>query len=187
MKTLYFITGNEGKFVEVKGKFKSLSIALVQNDLGYPEIQADTLEEVARFGVETLQKRCSESFILEDAGLFIDTLKGFPGVYSKYVFYTIGLDRILRLLHDKKKSQRTAVFRSVFALKEPKKPAMFFFGECRGHIAPKTKGNNGFGFDPIFIPQGKTQTFAEMTIEEKNRFSHRGKAIEQLIRYLEKK
>ena len=61
MKTMYFITGNKGKFAEAKEKFKSLQITLVQNDLGYPEIQADTLEEVARFGVETLQQRCSES------------------------------------------------------------------------------------------------------------------------------
>ena len=187
MKILYFITGNKGKIAEAKEKFKSLSIVLVQNDLGYPEIQADTLEEVARFGVETLEHRCSEPFILEDAGLFIDALKGFPGVYSKYVFYTIGLDGVLRLLDDKEKSQRTAVFRSVFALKEPKKPAIFFIGECRGHIAPATAGNGGFGYDPIFIPERKTQTFAEMTIEEKNRFSHRGKAIEQLITYLQKK
>ena len=89
MKTIYFITGNKGKLEEAKKKFSTVDINVVQKDLGYPEIQAETLEDVAKFGVEHIQKQFDRPFILEDAGLFIDALDGFPGVYSSYVFYSI--------------------------------------------------------------------------------------------------
>jgi len=90
MKTLYFVTGNKGKVLEAKTKFLELDIKISQKDLGYPEIQADKLEDVALFGAEYIQKKMNKPFILEDAGLFIDSLDGFPGVYSAYVFYRIG-------------------------------------------------------------------------------------------------
>ncbi len=102
MKKLYFITGNKGKLAEIQNKVKELDFKVIQKDLGYPEIQAGTLEEVAEYGANHIQKQFNESFILEDAGLFIDDLDGFPGVYSKYVFYTIGLAGILKLMENKK-------------------------------------------------------------------------------------
>jgi len=158
---------------------------VIQKDLGYPEIQADTLEEVARAGVENVRQRFDQPFILEDAGLFIKTLEGFPGVYSKYVFFTIGLKGTLQLMKGIKK--RTAVFRSVYAFSTPQKPPVIVTGECPGTIATKQVGTQGFGFDPIFIPKGETRTFGEMTVEEKNTFSHRAKALEKLHRHLESK
>ncbi len=185
MKTIYFITGNKGKLSEVKEKLRSLDVTVIQEDLGYPEVQGDSLEEVAEYGVECIKKRFSHPFILEDAGLFIDALEGFPGVYSKYVFFTIGCKGILKLLEEKKR--RTAVFRSVYAYSEPDKKPLFFIGECQGIIANKEKGGGGFGYDPIFIPNGETKTFAEMGIEEKNTFSHRGKAMDKLIDFLKEK
>lgn len=159
-----------------------LHITVIQKNVGYPEIQANSLEEVAGYGVEHIKKRFRHPFILEDAGLFIDALEGFPGVYSKYVFFTIGCKGILKLLEGNKK--RTAVFRSVYVYSEPYKKPLFFIGECHGTIATEEKGEGGFGYDPIFIPDGKTVTFAEMSTKDKNRDSHRGKALDKLIDFL---
>ena len=184
MKTMYFITGNKGKFLELQEKVKTLDIKIIQKDLGYPEIQADSLEEVAGYGVEYIQRSFSHPFVIEDAGIFIDALDGFPGVYSKYVFYSIGLKEILKLMNNKR--NRKAVFQSIYAYAEQNKKPLFFKGECIGSITTEERGTGGFGYDPIFIPKGETKTFAEMTIEEKNSYSHRGKAIEKLIKYLKK-
>ena len=183
MREIYFVTGNKGKLLEAQKKFSDLDIKIIQKDIGYPEIQADTLEEVAEFGVKHVAEKLDTTFILEDAGLFIDALKGFPGVYSAYIYKTIGFNGILKLMKDV--NDRGAIFRSVYAYKEPDSATRFFIGECRGVIAIKDRGSNGFGFDPIFIPDGSTRTFAEMSTEEKNSFSHRGKALEKLYEFLE--
>jgi XTP/dITP diphosphohydrolase len=179
MKQLYFITSNQGKVREATEKLRLLGFSVVQKDIGYPEIQADSLEEIAQQGIEHVRAKFHQAFMLEDAGLFIDALQGFPGVYSKYVFFTIGLPGILRLLQDME--NRKAVFRSVYAYSEPGKKSVIVIGECQGIISKDQRGKNGFGYDPIFIPNGVQKTFAEMTIEEKNQFSHRAKALEKLI------
>jgi XTP/dITP diphosphohydrolase len=179
MKTLYFITGNKGKVREATEKLRPLGFSVVQKDLGYPEVQADSLQEVAQQGIEHVRAKLHQAFMLEDAGLFIDTLQGFPGVYSKYVFFTIGLPGILRLLQGVE--NRKAVFRSVYAYSEPGKKPVIVTGECKGMISNEQRGKHGFGYDPIFIPNDEKKTFGEMTIEEKNQFSHRAKALEKLI------
>ena len=179
MKKIYFITSNKGKTIEAKQKLSSVGIDVIQKNLGYPEIQADSLEEVATYGVECIQKKSDKSFILEDAGLFIDGLGGFPGVYSAYIFYTIGCEGILKLM--KGMDDRKATFRSVFAYGQAVSKTKLFVGECKGTIAETMKGDNGFGYDPIFTPENSTKTFAEMTTEEKNKHSHRGKSIDKLL------
>jgi len=180
MNTIYFITGNSGKVKEVQEKFKDFNIKIVQKNLGYPEIQADTIKEVAKYGLEFLKNKINKPFILEDAGIFIKGLKDFPGVYSKYVFYTIGNEGILKLLEEKE--NRNAIFRSVYAYYSEDGETKYFLGECKGLISTKSKGNNGFGYDPIFIPNNQNKTFAEMDLNEKNKYSHRGKAIDELIK-----
>ncbi len=112
MKTVYFITSNEGKLKEAKAKLLGVDIEVVQKNLGYPEIQANALEDVAYFGVKHIQEKFNHPFILEDAGLFIDSLDGFPGVYSAYVFYTVGCSGILKLLDGVDTNKRKACFRS---------------------------------------------------------------------------
>jgi XTP/dITP diphosphohydrolase len=184
MRTLYFITSNTGKFFEAKEKLRPLGFSVIQKDLGYPEIQAEKLEDVALQGVSHVRKGFNEPFILEDAGLFIDALHGFPGVYSKYVFFTIGLPGILRLLNEVK--DRKAVFRSVFAYSEPEHEPIISVGECYGTISTEKRGDNGFGYDPIFLPKGLRKTFGEITTNEKNRYSHRSKALDKLILNLKK-
>jgi XTP/dITP diphosphohydrolase len=179
MKKLYFITSNKGKLQEATKKLRPLGYSVVQKNLGYPELQTDSLEEVVAWGVSHIKERFDKTFMLEDAGLFIDALEGFPGVYSKYVFFTIGLPGILRLLQDVE--NRKAVFRSVYAYSESGKKPVIVTGECHGTISHKQRGGHGFGYDPIFIPNDDEKTFGEMTIEEKNQFSHRAKALEKLI------
>lgn len=181
MKKVYFITGNNEKFSEAKKKFSELNIEIVQKDLGYPEIQADSLEDVALFGAEHIQKRFNKSFFLEDAGLFISGLNGFPGVYSAYIFYKIGCAGILKLMNDLEDSNRKACFKSAVAFGEPDRKPLLFIGESHGKISKKPSGKHGFGYDPIFIPNDETRTFAQMETEEKNQFSHRGKSLEKLI------
>jgi len=185
MMKLYFITGNKGKFSEVKEKLKNIHIKVTQKNLGYPEIQGNSLEEVVKYGVEFLAKKVNHPFIIEDAGLFIDELGGFPGVYSKYVFFTIGCKGILKLLEGKTK--RSSIFRSVYGFFELHTKPQFFIGECHGTISNTERGKGGFGYDPIFIPNGEIRTYAEMSMFEKNSFSHRGKALDKFIEYIQGK
>ena len=184
MKTMCFVTSNKGKLKEAKTRLLEVGIDVVQKSLGYPEIQADTLQDVASFGVKHVQKRIDGPFILEDAGLFIEPLNGFPGVYSAYVFYSIGCSGILKLLDGVDADNRKACFKSVFAYGEPNKKPRFFVGECNGKISVRVLGNQGFGYDPIFVPNGDDRTFAQMDTKEKNSFSHRGKSLEKLVEFL---
>jgi len=186
---LYFITSNKGKYNELNQRLRSLgySIILEQKNLGYPEIQADTVEEVAEYGIKYIKSRYRYPCVIEDSGLFIDALNGFPGVYSKYVYTTIGLNGVLRLMSDKKREERSALFRSVFAYAEHDEEPVLFTGECRGVISTDIRGTGGFGYDPIFIPEGADKTFAEMSTEEKNQYSHRGRSMDKLLLYLREK
>lgn len=175
---IMFVTGNEGKQAEVSAM---LPCQVIQRDVGYPEIQADTLQAVAHHGLDWLCSRIDGAFMLEDAGLFIEGLQGFPGVYSSYVYRTIGNQGILQLLEGA--DTRSATFRSVIGLYDGE--IHFFSGECPGSIAREIRGERGFGYDPIFIPKESQQTFAEMEPTEKNRYSHRGSAVKKLAAYLE--
>ena len=186
MKTLYFITSNKGKLHEAQTELEALGYDVIQKNIGYPEIQADHLEDVARFGVDHVHQQVDHPFILEDAGLFIDALEGFPGVYSSYVYFTIGLDGILRLLKRMDTTKRTATFKSVFAYGDPSGTMELFIGSCNGRITTEKKGTHGFGYDPIFIPDDENMTFAEMDTKKKNSFSHRGKSLEKLKIFLTK-
>lgn len=157
------------------------SINIEQKKMDYPEIQADTLEAVAEFGINFCYSRMKTPCFIEDSGLFIDALSGFPGVYSKYVFTTLGCTGILKLLANNRK----AVFKSVIAYQDESGTTLFT-GEAPGSISDHQKGEKGFGFDPIFIPEGGSKTFAQMSTEEKNLYSHRGKAFKTFIKYIEK-
>jgi len=173
---LYFVTGNKGKFMEAQAIFKDL----VQKNIGYTEIQADTLEEVAAYGMNEVMKRLQGPVMLEDAGLFIEALKGFPGVYSAYVQKTIGNSGILRLMIGEE--NRKAYFRSVVAYAEPGMEPRLFKGEVHGRIGVEARGRKGFGYDPIFYVG--EMSLGEMEIGEKNRISHRAEAMRALKEWL---
>lgn len=176
---IYFVTSNKGKFVEASGIFGDLT----QRDIGYTEIQGDTLEEVAAFGMkEILQsRRLQGPVMLEDAGLFVEALGGFPGVYSAYVQKTIGNEGMLRLMQGVE--DRRAFFKSVVAYAEPGQETRMFAGEAHGRIGFEARGTKGFGYDPIFYVSDRS--LGEMELEEKNMISHRAASMRALKEWLE--
>lgn len=167
-----FVTSNKGKYAEAKEIFGDL----VQRDIGYTEIQADTLEEVALNGMNEVVLRLDGAVMLEDAGLFVQALRGFPGVYSAYVQKTIGNAGILRLMEGEE--NRAAYFKSVVAYAEPGMKTKLFSGEVHGQIGFEPRGNQGFGYDPIFYVDD--MSLAEMDLGEKNKISHRAKSMRAL-------
>ncbi len=172
----YFVTSNKGKFSEAQAIFGDL----VQKDIGYTEIQADTLEEVAIYGMKEVASRLEGAVMLEDAGLFVEALRGFPGVYSAYVQKTIGNAGILRLMEGQE--NRSAYFKSVVAYIQPGMETVMFSGEVHGRIGFEARGKKGFGYDPIFYV-GEV-SMAEMGLEEKNQISHRAVSMRALKKWI---
>ena len=183
-KLLYFVTGNRGKFIEAEDILRQFGFRLRQEDLELDEPQSDSLEYVAKRTALSAFEALKRPLFLEDAGLFIDTLNGFPGVFSSYVYSSIGVEGILRLMRDV--GERRARFKSCVAFVSSAiypKPKLFM-GEVEGHISRSAKGEQGFGFDPIFVPSGFSKTFAQMSTSQKNRLSHRSKAIRAIGSFL---
>ena len=186
---IYFITGNNHKFKEIAKLFQKeeLEYDLKQKTAATIEVQASSIKEVALFKLKSVKTNFNNSYFVEDAGFFIDVpLKGFPGVYSKFVLNTIGNKGILKLIND---FQNTAAhFEAVIALYfQPLNEILVFEGTVEGKISEKIRGTGGFGFDPIFIPKEiPTSTFAELPTEEKNSVSHRGKAWKKMFEFLKK-
>ena len=158
-----------------------MHVKLVREDRSYPEIQTDRLEKVVRFAATVLDDQIRGDYLIDDSGLFIDEFGGFPGVYSSYAYKRLGCAGILKLMAGAR--TRTATFETVFLLRTGGEHEVFH-GQCRGAIADRERGKGGFGFDPIFIPEGATKTFAEMTLTEKNVLSHRARAVDALAAYL---
>ncbi|ASJ10625.1 non-canonical purine NTP pyrophosphatase [Thermococcus sp. P6] len=177
---LAFVTSNTGKVEEARKYFEPLGVRVYRLPVAYPEIQADTLEEVALFGVEWLAKKIKGPFFLDDSGLFVEALSGFPGVYSAYVYRTLGIEGLLKLMEGVE--NRKAHFRSVIAYWDGE--AHLFTGRVDGEITNAPMGTEGFGFDPIFKPEGFDRTFAQMTTAEKNTISHRGRALRAFADWL---
>ena len=175
-----FVTTNEGKFREVNEIFAAKGIRLDRLDISYPEIQADAIAEVVEYGLKVIAKEEGD-ILIDDSGLFIEKMGGFPGVYSSFVFKTIGCQGILKLMLGWK--SRGARFETCFGLRLDGKKH-FFHGECEGVITTEIRGKGGFGYDPIFIPKDQGKTFAQMTLDEKNILSHRGKAARSTIDFL---
>ncbi len=176
------MTGNPGKLSEAQAQLEPLGYEIVGDGRGYPEIQADSLEEVCRFGLDQVRDQVEGVFMLEDAGLFVEALEGFPGVYSSFAFATLGNEGVLKLLEGR--SARAARFESVIGFHDGSKD-LILNGTVEGQIAAEPRGEGGFGFDPIFVPEGSKRTFAEMTPEEKKSISHRARALDELVAHLD--
>jgi XTP/dITP diphosphohydrolase len=210
--TVWFLTSNQGKLAEAAHHFANIGIAvqaLEVPDGTIVEPQASDLETVAeaklRQALEHLPHE-GAMVMVEDAGLFVEALDGFPGVYSSYVHETVGNQGMVRLLGHLQsddpvmaKRLRSASFHAVAALWDGER-VLFGKGECKGSIAAEIQGDGGFGYDPIFIPadldddgepltpdvlgtvstHGKT--FGAVDVELKHRFSHRRRALEDLMR-----
>jgi XTP/dITP diphosphohydrolase len=184
-KVIFFATGNINKFNEARSILSTHGFAVALLRLKGDEIQSDSLKEIAKAAARNAFKISNLPLFVEDAGLFIDMLGGFPGPYAAYAYKTINNSGILRLMENVK--DRRAQFRSVIAyIDEALCDPQCFNGESNGEITQterKTAGKSSFGFDPIFQPSESSKSFAEMTLEEKNGFSHRSKAIEKFAEW----
>jgi XTP/dITP diphosphohydrolase len=185
-KVVFFATGNIHKFNEVRSILSQLGFAVGMLRLKGDEIQSESLREIAEKSVKNAYVRCRLPIFVEDAGLFIDALDGFPGPYAAYVYHTIHNRGILKLMETT--ANRHARFQSVIAYCDQQSPCQpeCFVGEVKGEITTTVReeqGKSGFGFDPIFQPKGSPKTFAEMAIEEKNGYSHRAIAIRKFAEW----
>jgi len=178
-----FITGNNHKVKEAENIFQKFNIELEHIDLGYMEPQG-TLEDVAKAGAKYASEKLNKAVIVEDAGLFIRALNWFPGTYSSYVQDTIGNQGILNLMNDIKNTKdRYAEFRSVIGYCAPNIEPKIFLGKVQGEIAFEEVGDKGFAFDPIFYVPKEDKTFGELSIAEKNQFSHRRNSLELFVNW----
>jgi XTP/dITP diphosphohydrolase len=187
-KAIFFATDNIHKFDEARKVLAEYKIAAGMLRAKALEIQSDNLEEIAKTSVVDAFKRCNLPLMVEDAGLFIEALNGFPGPYSAYVYKTVGNNGLLKLMENVE--NRKARFYSVIAYcsAELELP-ICFEGEALGEIIEEErrgKRKSGFGFDPIFKPVKSNKTFAEMAMVEKNKYSHRAKALRRLAEWYKK-
>lgn len=168
-----FASSNKNKFLEAQAILEQHDVSLGFYRSNMTEVQSDKLDEIATKKADDAFAQCKKPVIIEDDGLFIDALGGFPGPYSSYVFETIGNGGILDLL----RSKRTASFRSVIAYRDSTN-SMLFRGILHGRISKNPRGD-GWGYDPIFIPTQSSKTFAEL--EDKNTISHRHVALKKFV------
>ncbi|MCW4045918.1 MAG: XTP/dITP diphosphatase [Candidatus Bathyarchaeota archaeon] len=183
-KVIFFATNNMHKFNEAHRILAQHKIAAGMLRVKALEIQNDMLADIAIASAIDAFTRCRLPIIVEDAGLFINALNGFPGPYAAYVYKTIGNAGLLKLMANV--DERKATFKSAIAYYDGHAAPLCFEGEAAGIITLKERvgnGKSGFGFDPIFQPVGSPKTFAEMTLEEKNGFSHRAKAINKFAQW----
>lgn len=187
-------TGNQHKVDEIKSILKDLPFEVISKDqIGLKDIEiiedGDTLEENSIKKAKALAEKTDYMVVADDSGLFVDALGGEPGVYSSRYGGEEGDDiknneKLVRELKDIPLEDRTAYFKTIIALIKENKEVITISGECKGYIGFERKGNNGFGYDPLFIPEGFDKSFAELGEETKNQISHRAKALKNLKQLL---
>ncbi len=194
MKEIIFATKNKGKIKEIQAILGKDFLVKSMEEIG---INIDIIEDGKTFEENAIKKATEISNITnkivlaDDSGLEIDYLNGEPGVYSaRYMGeetpYSIKNKKILEILDGVEEEKRSARFVSVIALAMPQKQPITTRGTVEGIIGYEIKGENGFGYDPIFyIPELKS-TVAQLSLEEKNKISHRGKALYEMKKILEK-
>ena len=179
LRQVTFASSNTDKFLEAKAILSSFGIEVRFAQMDLTELQSDSLAEIAEGKAKAAHSRLRDPVFVEDDGLFIDSLKGFPGQYSSFVFQTIGNNGILKLLAGT--ADRSASFRSIIAYFDGRALSISE-GNVRGKIS-KVMTEGGWGYDPIFIPDGSSLTFAQLA-EQKSAFSHRRKGLERFAQWL---
>jgi len=190
---LVLATQNPHKVEEMRALMRHMNITLTSS-ADYPDLpevveDADTLRGNAIKKAEETFLHLGIPSVADDTGLLVDALDGRPGVYSaryagKDATYKDNLEKLLKELGDLPASQRKAHFKTVIALKTEDE-LHCFEGKCHGHILKKAKGSGGFGYDPVFQPDGFDKTFAELSPDEKNSVSHRGRAMHKFLEFLQ--
>jgi len=186
MKKLKFITSNKHKVKEIQMILDDFDVELEQVQIDYPEDKEDDMEAVARKASKNLAEQLGEPVIVEDTGIFFKAYNNFPGAQPKFVFNGIGFDGIFRLLAGK---DRGAYFKTVIGYCEPGKEPINFIGEAHGDITEDIRepDKDLMPYTHIFQYEGYSEATAEMPLEEKLKYSQRGKAARKLGEFLKKK
>lgn len=169
---VFFVSSNKHKYLEAKDILSKFGLRIGFFEFALVEIQSDSLSEIAKAKALDAFSKCKKPIIIEDDALLVRSLGGFPGPYSSYVFKTIGNKGIITLT----KKDRHAEFCATISFCDKKTKPILFQGITSGKISKKIQGK-GWGYDPIFIPRGKTKTYAQ--ISDKNALSHRYRALEK--------
>jgi len=181
-RVAFFVTSNIHKFNEARLVLAEHRVATALLKVKKVEVQDDNIENIAKASALDAAKKYKLPIIVEDAGLFVEALNGFPGPYSSHVYRTIGTKGILKLMENVEK--RDAYFQSVVAFCSPEELPKCFHGKVEGRISLEERGSSGFGFDPIFEPSASpNKTFAEMAMTEKNKYSHRAQALRKFVKW----
>lgn len=181
MDKIYFATTNEGKIKEAK---ELLGIEVEGVGLPIDEIQSLDLLEVAQKKARAYWEKLGKPILVEDVALTFNALVSLPGTYINDFSKALGNEGLIKLLKDEKNRDAVATTTLVFIDESSKEHV--FQGSVNGTIAGSPRGDNGFGWDPIFIPAGSSQTLAEMDLETKNKFSMRGAAFSLFKEWVEK-
>lgn len=197
-RKLVISTGNKNKVKEIAYMLRNMNIEVIsKNDIGLGDLEViedgNTLEDNSILKAKALAEKIDYKYIVmaDDSGLFVDKLNGEPGVYSSRYAGEEGNDeknngKLLEALKDTPIEERNSKFKTVIVLITENKETLVVHGECKGIIGLTAKGNNGFGYDPLFIPKGFKETFGELGEDVKNQISHRAKALEKLKNEIEK-
>jgi XTP/dITP diphosphohydrolase len=190
---LLLATTNQGKIKEIKALLSNLDVEVVSpKELGIllddVEETGETFAENAKIKATAAMRKSNLPAMADDSGLVVDALNGEPGVYSaRYAGKDApdekNVEKLLQKMQNFEEKERGAHFVCVVFLVFPDGREFFAKGECHGKIALEPKGENGFGYDPVFVAEN-AKTFAELSPEEKAKISHRGKALGDIVKYI---
>ncbi len=190
-KEIIFASHNLGKIAEIRELLAPYGVnVLSARDLNLPDVEetGKTFEENAYIKALAAAKAQNIPCFADDSGLCVDAIGGKPGVYTaRYApnrDFNLGMDKLLKELDETNSKNRAAHFSCVIVFAQPDGSYKSFEGRVDGNIALSKTGSAGFGYDPIFIPTGFSRSFAEFTSEEKNKISHRGRALQKFVAYL---
>lgn len=191
LEEIVFASHNEGKIKEIKKLLAPYGIKVKSAlDMNLPDVEetGKTFEENSLLKSRTIAKLVNMPCLADDSGLCVDALNGAPGVYSaRYApnrDFDKGMEKLLAEMEKSPNKSRNAHFSCVISLAWPDGQYKVFAGQVDGKIALHKMGAGGFGYDPLFVPEGFTCSFAQMSQEEKNKISHRGLAVEKLKDFL---
>lgn len=191
LSEVVFASHNAGKIKEIKELLQPFGINVKSAlDMELPDVEetGSTFAENSLLKSQTIAELTGLPCIADDSGLCVDALNGAPGVYSaRYApnrDFDKGMEKLLAEMAQSPNKSRKAHFSCVISLAFPNGGYELFEGRVDGHIAAEKQGNSGFGYDPLFIPDGFAKSFAQMSKDEKNQVSHRGRAVEKLKAYL---
>lgn len=191
LEEIVFASHNEGKIKEIKKLLAPYGIKVKSAlDMNLPDVEetGKTFEENSLLKSRTIAKLVNMPCLADDSGLCVDVLNGAPGVYSaRYApnrDFDKGMEKLLAEMEKSPNKSRNAHFSCVISLAWPDGQYKVFAGQVDGKIAFHKMGAGGFGYDPLFVPEGFTSSFAQMSQEEKNKISHRGRAVEKLKDFL---